>query len=158
MRRGILRLGVAMIMAVLVGACATANYPDVSRQRMASLPEHYTQFDLQLAWSTRSVADHTVVEGIVRNVRWAHLYDLEIWVAILGPDGKEAARSVSYVIPRQLDQDRAAPFSVQLSRPAPAGSKLRFTYRYRGSDGGDEFRESGAGGMLWVQSFEATVP
>lgn len=153
-----MRISVAIIMAVLLGGCATANYPDVSRQRMASLPGHYTQFDLQLAWATRAVGDHTVVEGIARNVRWAYMYDLEIWVAIVDPAGKEVARSASFVIPRKLEQDGAAPFSVKLPKPAPPGTKLRFTYQYRGSDGGDREREGGAGGMRWMQSFESTVP
>lgn len=153
-----MRICVAVIMAVFLGGCATANYPDLSRQRMASLPEHYTQFDLQLAWATRAVGDHTVVEGIARNVRWAYMYDLEIWVALLDPAGKELARSVHFVIPRQLNLDQAAPFGVKLPRLAPSGSKLRVTYQYRGSDGGDQEREGGAGGMRWMQSFESTVP
>lgn len=147
-----------ILMALVLGACATPPAADTSLVRMASLPQHYTQFDLQLAWETKAVGGHTVVEGVARNVRWAYLYGLEIWVAALDANGKVAARSVSYVIPRQLNLDERAPFTVRLPAALAPGTPLRFTYQYRGSDGcGDDDRR-GDGGTSWSQSFESTVP
>lgn len=148
-----------ILMALLLGACATTPAADTSLMRMASLPQHYTQFDLQLAWETKAVGGHTVVEGVVRNVRWTYLYDLEIWVAALDGNGKVATRSVSYVIPRQLNLDERAPFAVRLPIALAPGTPLRFTYRYRGSDGGGgDGDRRGDGGTTWSQSFESTVP
>jgi len=141
--------------AALLGACST--YHDNSRELLQTLPHHYSQFDLQLAWETRTAGGETLVDGVVKNVRWAYMYDLEIWVAALGTGGKAVARSVSYIIPRQLNQDETAPFSLKLPIATPPGTKLRFTYQYRGSDGGDE-RRLGDGGTRWTQSFEAVVP
>jgi len=143
------------LIAALLGACAT--YHDTSRQRFAALPQHYSQFDLQLAWEIKPAGGDTVVDGVAKNVRYAYMYDLEIWVAILDARGKVAARSVSFIIPRQLEQDDSAAFSLQLPVAAPPGTKLRFTYQYRGSDGGDGER-SGGGLVPWMQSFETEVP
>jgi hypothetical protein len=149
------RFTVLLAMMALLGACST--YHDTSRERFKTLPQRYSQFDLQLAWEAKPSDGGTLVDGVVKNVRYAYMYDLEIWVAVLDPAGKVLARSVSFVIPRQLDMDDSAEFSLKLPAAAPPGTRLRFTYRYRGSDGGDGHR-FGDGGTPWMQSFEAVVP
>jgi hypothetical protein len=142
-------------LTALLGSCA--SYPDTSRERFASLPQHYSQFDLKLAWEVRDLGGGTVVDGIARNTRYAYMYDLEIWVAVLDNAGRVVARSVSYIIPQQLNEGAAAPFSVKLPVAAPPGTRLRFTYLYRGSEGGDG-GGFGIGGTPWMQSFEIVVP
>jgi len=141
--------------AALLGACST--YHDRSRELLQTLPHHYRQFDLQVAWEARVVGGETLVDGAVKNVRYPFMYDLELWVAVLDAGGKVVTRSVSYVIPRQLDLDESAEFSLKLPVAAAAGTKLRFTYRYRGSEGGDR-RKLGADGTPWTQSFDAALP
>jgi hypothetical protein len=143
--------------AALLGLSACAPYHDVNRVRLETAPQHYTQFDVRLGWETRSVNGTTVINGVARNVRYAYMYGLEIWVAVLDARGKAVARSVSFIIPRQLDMDDTAPFTLKLPVPAPPGTTLRFTYRYRGSDGGDSRRLSD-GGTFWTQTFDAVVP
>jgi hypothetical protein len=146
--------------AALLGACST--YRDTRRDRLQALPQRYSQFDVVMAWETRVVGDKTLVEGVVKNVRYPSMYDLEIWVALLDPAGKVTARAVSFVIPDQLRQDDIAEFTVKLPVPVAPGTRLRFTYKYRGSEGGDH-----AGGLLrgdfestfnWMQTFDAVVP
>jgi len=143
-----------ILIAAFLGACAT--YHDTSSQRLPALPQHYSQFDVQMGWETRPIGEHTVVDGVVKNVRYAYMYDLEVWVAVLDSKGKELARSVSFIIPQQLYLNQTAPFSVKLPVSAPSGTRLRFTYEYLGSDGGDN--HLGGGGARWVQSFQAVVP
>ena len=144
----------AMI-AALLGSCS--GYHDRSRALLETLPQHYSQFDLHLAWESRVLGGATLVDGAVKNVRWEYMYDLEIWVAVLDAAGKVAARSVSYLIPRQLNLDDSAEFTLKLPVAAPPGTKLRFTYQYRGSDGGVRSR-LGGDGTTWFQSFETVVP
>ena len=139
--------------ASLMGACAT--YRDTGSKRLQTLTQRYTQFDLTMAWETKVVAGNTLVDGVVKNLRYAYMYDLEIWVAVLDPAGRVAARSVSIVIPYQLELDHTAEFSLKLPVAVTPGSRLRFTYKYRGSDGdGSEL----GGGVNWWQSFDAVVP
>ena len=152
-----LRLTVVLSVCVAL-LCSCATYHDTSRQRLETLPHHYSQFDVHLAWESRVAGGETLVDGVAKNVRYAYMYNLEIWVAVLDARGKSVARSVSYIIPRQLDLDETAEFSLKLPVPAPPGTKLRFTYRYRGSDGGGgERHEHGDGGVPWMQSFETVV-
>lgn len=150
------RLCMLVLTAALLGACAT--YHDTSRERLETLTQRYSQFDLVLAWETKVVGGTTMVDGVVKNVRYAAMYDLEIWVAVLDPAGKAMARSVSFVIPRQLNLDESAEFGLKLPVAVAPGTKLRFTYQYRGSEGGEGFGGGLERGPNWMQSFDAVVP
>lgn len=148
------RLSISAILTlVLLAGCAP--YRDSTLQRFELLPHNYSQYDAKIAWETRFVEGKTVVDGVIKNVRYAYMYDLEIWVATLDEKGKPVTRGVAYIIPNQLKLDSSAPFTVELPVAAVPGSKLRFTYRYRGSDGGEGFRPMA--GLDSMQSFETVV-
>ncbi|TSK08492.1 MAG: hypothetical protein FPO08_04055 [Geobacter sp.] len=124
---------------------------EVNGEPMNNLPYRYAQFDMNLAWEIRQEAGESVVEGVGKNVRYAFMEGIEIWIAVVDAAGKAGARKVCFVIPRQVKLDETFPFSVKLPVPLEQGMTLKFTYKYNGSDGGD-------GGMNWMQSFEWTVP
>lgn len=136
----------------LLAGCAT--YPDTDRVRLESLPQRYSQFDLVMGWETRVQSKETVLDGVVRNVRYYMMSDLEIWVALLDERGKVVARGMTFIIPSDLGMDKSAPFTVKLPVAVDPGDRLRFTYKYRGSDGGDGMER----GLDWMQSFESVVP
>lgn len=136
----------------LLAGCAT--YPDTDRVRLESLPQRYSQFDLVMGWETRVQSGETVLDGVVRNVRYYMMRDLEIWVALLDERGKVVARGMTFIIPSDLGMDKSAPFTVKLPVAVDPGDRLRFTYKYRGSDGGDGMER----GLDWMQSFESVVP
>jgi PBP1b-binding outer membrane lipoprotein LpoB len=149
------RILILFLSAVLIAGCAA--YPDTRKQRMESLPQHYAQFDLVMGWDTKVTDSKTIIEGVVKNVRYAYMYDLEIRVAVLNAAGKTGEHGVAFVIPRQLEMDQMADFSVKLPVAVEPGTKLRFIYRYRGSDAGDS--DGGMDkGVDWMQSFDAVVP
>ncbi|HEY5512124.1 MAG TPA: hypothetical protein VIK40_00640 [Geomonas sp.] len=139
-------------LVISLGGCA--SYPDVNRDRLESLPQHYIQFDMILSWQVRSAGAQTVVDGVLKNVRWTFMDDVEVWVAALDASGKPTARSVSFIIPNELRRDEVAPFTVKLPVGVVPGTRLRFTYKYTGSDGGND----GPSATSWMQSFEAEVP
>lgn len=93
----------------------------------------------------------TVVEGVAKNLRYAYMEGIEIWVTAVDAAGKTRARNVCFVIPSQGKQDGIFPFDIKLPIPLEPGMVLKFTYKYNGSDGGD-------GGVNWMQSFEWAVP
>ena len=136
----------------LLAGCAT--YPDTDRVRLENLPQRYSQFDLVMGWETRVQSGETVLDGVVRNVRYYMMRDLEIWVALLDERGKVVARGMTFIIPSDLGMDKSAPFTVILKVAVDPGDRLRFTYKYRGSDGGNGMER----GLDWMQSFESVVP
>ncbi|WP_026842250.1 hypothetical protein [Citrifermentans bremense] len=145
-------IALLLLLGTLLGGCATTatDY----RQRMNALPEHYQQFDLAMGWETRVEDGRTAIDGVVRNVRYFVMRDLEIWVALLDPQGKPLQREVSFIIPTDLKLDESAPFSVRLPTAVKPGDRLRFTYKYRGSDSGNGLERDET---PWMQSFERVV-
>jgi len=135
---------------ILLGGCAT--YPDVNQERLASLPQHYSQFDVDLSWQVKTDGTQTSIDGELKNLRFEYMDDIEVWVAVLDAAGKTKAKSVSYINPHELKRGEIAPFSLRLPVPAPPGTKLRFTYKYSGTDGGEDK------GQFGVQSFDSKVP
>ncbi|BCS52266.1 FxLYD domain-containing protein [Geobacter sp. SVR] len=109
---------------------------------------HYTNFDASLTWEVTSTATETVISGTFRNVRYALMENIEIWVTLRDTKGMQVARAVDYIF--RLDRDDTAPFSVKLAAPASGEASLLFTYKYQGSDGGD-------GATAWMQAFESDL-
>lgn len=137
---------------LLIGGCST--YRDANKDRLNTLPMHYSQFDVKIAWEIRTEDGKQLIEGVLQNVRYATMENTEIWVSAIDAGGKELGRSVSYIIPRTLNKEDSAPFNLTLPVKATSGTKLIFTYKYYGSDGGG----SDGGGEQWMQSFESHVP
>jgi hypothetical protein len=146
-------------LVLFLGGCATASsYSEPNRQLMASLPYSYANFDAVLAWDVKDTGSGLVIDGLLRNRRYVYMEGAEVWVALRNPAGKTVARSVAFIIPRQLYQDEIAPFTVRLPVSAEPGSKLHFTYKYRGSDGGGGDHGGGVDYGPWLQTFEVKVP
>lgn len=145
-----------LLIAIFLGSCAA--YPDRTLQRLETLPQRYSQFDVVMAWEIKTADGKSMVDGVIRNVRYYVMYGLEVWVAVLDPAGKVKSRSVSFIIPSELKLDESAPFTVKLPAVVEPGTRLRFTYKYRGSDGGDGVRGDGLGATDWMQSFEISAP
>lgn len=139
---------------IALGGCA--SYPDVNRQRLENLPQHYSHYDAHLAWQLRGAGSEMIIEGEFKNARYSTMEDIEVWIAALDPAGKTIARSVGFVVPHEIRLEEIAPFTVKLPVSAVPGMKLRFTYKYVGKDGGSD---GGGGGVgTWMQSFDAVVP
>ena len=149
MARTILMIMLPVMFMLLTGGCT--GYRNDSLQRMQTLPEHHSHFDAQLAWQVTTTPGSTVVSGVVKNVRYFKMTDLEVWVYALDAAGKEQHRGMDFVFP--LLQDEAGPFSVKLPQLA-SGTRLRFLYSYVGLN--DDGPSPDA--VQWSESFESRVP
>ena len=65
--------------------------------RLQTLPQHYEQFDLKLAWEVKSLDGSTVIDGVVKNIRFYEMDELELWVLSLDANGKVVHRSEDFV-------------------------------------------------------------
>jgi hypothetical protein len=151
----IMRFLTALVLTVLIlsseGIAATM---EVSREQLNNLPQQYSQFDVKMGWDVFHEGDGTVINGLVQNVRYFEMESIEIWVASYDLAGRELDRAVDLVMPTRLKMHEITTFTVRLKNKTPAGSKLMFTYKYLGLEGGGP--ENGA--INWMQSFESVVP
>ena len=136
-----------VMMLLLAAGCAT--YRDDSLARMNTLPLHYEKFDVQMAWEVTSAQGSTVINGVVKNIRYFEMSQLQIQVSSLDDNGKEVHQAVDFI--STLRENEAGSFTLKLPQLA-SGSRLRFIYSYIGTSGGR------SGGTSWEQSFESKVP
>ncbi len=111
--------------------------------------KQYSNFDVKMTWDIKNIDRKTVVDGYIKNIRYAIMEDLEIWVVLLDSNGKTVCRGVDLILPRRLDKDESAPFKIEFPIVVSHGAKLVFTYKYTGCDGAD--------GTDWMQSFESCM-
>lgn len=115
-----------------------------------TLPQQHSDFDVKMSWDMKIINGKSVIDGIVKNIRYAMMENIEIWVALLDSRGNTVERAVDLVMPMRLDLGEAASFRVVFQQVVPHGARLVFSYKYDGSDGGDCIN--------WRQSFEACAP
>jgi hypothetical protein len=137
-----------VMILLMAGGCAT--YPNGSLEMMSTLPQHYAQFDVTMAWEVKASQGSTVITGVVKNIRYFEMSQLEIRASSLDDKGMEVHRAVDFVT--TLRENESGAFTLKLP-PLASGSRLRFMYSYIGSDGGGEFSA-----LSWMQSFESVVP
>jgi hypothetical protein len=109
------------------------------------------QFDAKLSWDARISGSELNITGVVQNIRYSQVNNMEVWVTLKDPSGATIARSVSYIVPDTIYQDETAPFSMTLPHHNVTNGKLIFTYQYVAHEGPED-------GMKWHQSFEAAMP
>jgi len=142
-----------LLMCALFLLGGFTSLPDRLREEMKTSPQHYSQFDVNMGWDVKTENGRTLINGVIQNIRYATMEDIEIWVSSVDAGGKTVSRSVGYVIPRTLNRDDLTSFNLTLPIATAPGSKLVFTYKYNGFDGGG----ADDGGTSWMQSFESVV-
>lgn len=137
----------AVLLSVAVFAAGCATTAPTAKDPFTTLPQHYSQFDMKLAWETKVSDDGVLVSGVIRSTRWLFAEGLTVWVSVVGPDGKVAASDGALIAPSVLNLGDQGSFAIRLPvRPQP-GSHLTFIYRYNGVDDIE-------GSAFWIQSFD----
>lgn len=149
MKNKILLLLLPMLFIWISGCSSVSGH---LREQMSGLPGQYASFDLKLGWEVKKVGDQLFVDGIVKNVRYAYVEDLEIWVSPKDRNGNSLAPPASDFIQGNLRLDDYAGFSLKLPATTTPVATLVFTYRYTGLDGGED-----GGGIPWMNSFIADL-
>jgi hypothetical protein len=91
-----------------------------------------------------------LINGIIKNVRYAYIKSVEIRIALLNKDGNTVAESLSFPMPQQSIEGEICDFSMLLETRKPvSGDVLLFQIHYTGNEGG---RNSN---INWHSSFKA---
>lgn len=142
-------VGVMAMFVLFINGCSA--YRNDSLERMKAFPEHYAQFDAQVAWGVKSDDSSTVIEGAVKNIRYYEMTGLEVWVYTVDATGKEVHRGVDFI--HRLGENEVGSFAIKIPRTA-SGTRLQFLYSYLGFNADSE----SADGLSWFQAFEGKVP
>jgi hypothetical protein len=114
----------------------------------AAYPYRHSAFDFSTVWKTTPAGQGIAIEGLLKNVRYAFVDDLEMTVALRNKDNKLLAKETTFLTPQPLRNGEARPFSLNLRNVAISpGDVLQFSIKCRVDEGRDE-------SFIWLSSFE----
>ena len=126
----------AVLAALLVMAGCGVSYQQVKPVNLAEYPYRHAAFDYRYAWSTLNTYQGVVIEGVMKNVRYAFIESIEIKVELQGKDGKTIARASDFPRPQQTREGDVSHFGLLLKDSKPvAGDTFQFTVHYKGNEG-----------------------
>jgi hypothetical protein len=124
---------VLLLTAVLVSCTWTAGYYGPGNP--VDFPHHQSAFDLQVGWKSVVSGTDLYIEGVLRNVRFFQVYDLDVTVYLYDRNGSLKARGGDLPVPVPVSQGDAAEFRVALGPVAISpGDQLEIKVIYRDLD------------------------
>lgn len=135
-----------MVTMLLVAGCGLHLYaPTVN---LDEYPYRHNDFDYHYAWKTGATDKGLVVDGFLKNVRYAYIDSLELTLKVLDKDGKVVAEASDLPMPQQSSQGDLCNFSLLFKNiKLTPDTIFLFEIRYRGDTGQD-------GGFNWNSSFK----
>lgn len=137
------------ILASLMIMTACGAHQHVKQTSVTGYPYRYADFDYRYAWKTATTDHGVVIDGVMKNVRYAFIDSVYLTVNVLGKDEKVVARASTFPMPQQTRENDVCHFSLLLEdiKPAP-GDVFQFLVHYTGNEGGKK------SGINWISSFK----
>jgi len=127
---------VTVLAALLVMAGCAMSQQYAKQTDLAGYPYRHAAFDYKYAWKTATTDQGVLIEGVMKNVRYAFIDSIDIKVELQGRDGKTVASASDFPMPQQTREGDVSHFGLLLkgSKPA-AGDTFQFTVHYKGNEG-----------------------
>jgi hypothetical protein len=136
-----------VLVALLTAFAGCASLSAVRKNPFHGYPFRHDDFDFRYAWKTTPAGQGIVVDGILMNVRYYQVDNMQLWVKVLNKEKKVIAERSTLFLPLPVDSYDYRPFSVKLDNVAlSAGDMLKFTILYRVND---DYKSSSS----WLSSF-----
>jgi hypothetical protein len=137
---------VALALAVLISLTACATSDAAKRNLLANYAFIHKDFDFRYAWKTGQTGKGLLVEGLIKNVRYPRVENVEINVSLLNKEKKVLAKATTFPAGQPIPSNEYRRFElllkdVQLSE----GDQLQFLVTYVGSAGQEA--------ISWISSF-----
>jgi hypothetical protein len=139
-----------LVAAVLTGCMGTAGYRDPGNP--VDFPYHQSAYDLQVGWKPVLSGTDLHIEGVLRNVRFFQVRDLDVTVYLYDRNGILKGKGGDLPLPVPVAQGDVAEFDVKLGTVTISpGDRLEFKVIYYDLDGD-------RGGDMKVRYFSAPAP
>lgn len=126
----------AALATLLVMAGCAVSQQHVKQIDMKEYPNRHAAFDYKYAWKTVTTDQGVMVEGIMKNVRYAFIDSIDIKVDLQDKDGKTVASASDFPMPQQTREGDVSHFGLLLTGGKPAaGDTFQFTVHYKGNEG-----------------------
>ena len=139
----------AIVAAFLImSGCGVQQY--AKHTSVAGYPYRHADFDYKYAWKTATTDHGVVIDGVMKNVRYAFIDSVVMTVEVRGKEGNFIARAIDFPMPQKTREGEVSNFRLQLGDVKPAaGDTFRFLVHYKGNEGGKH------GNVDWLSIFTA---
>ena len=136
-----------LITVMMTGLVACGSLHGVYQSPVADFPFRHNAFDLKVAWKTSRIDKGLAIDGILKNVRYQQMNDVEVTVSVIDKNNKVLGSDSAFILPFPINMGDYAPFDLTIRNLVPArGDEFRFLIRYRAYDGGH-------GSFTWLSRF-----
>jgi hypothetical protein len=128
-----IRFTKSVLMVTLLAAfTGCSGIPVGSTNPSDRYPFRHTDFDFKVAWKISQAGQGIVADGILKNVRYFQVGDIQLWVKVLTKDNKVMAEGSTLFFLHPLGMDEYQPFNVRLDNvKLNPGDLLTFVIQYR---------------------------
>ncbi len=143
-------LKIPAILALLLvmtgcGVHSYTNHTDVS-----GFPHRYADFDYKYAWKTVVTDQALLIDGVMKNVRYAFIDSVQVKVSVLDKNGNIIATASDFPMPQKTREGDVCIFTLLLRDVKPAsGDIFQFQVHYTGNEGDHD-----GGGVDWYSNFK----
>jgi hypothetical protein len=117
--------------------CASLQAP--KPKPFAGLPFRHNGFDFKKAWKATPSPQGVVVQGVLKNIRYLRVEEVEITVSIQRKGDKIIAEDTTFLL-GVIDKDEYRDFALVLKNAsAYPGDLIHFLIKYRAIDGGSTY-------------------
>jgi hypothetical protein len=142
------RIALAAALLLALSACATSSNSTVPTRNnpVAGYSFIHRDFDLRYAWNTKRSDSGLRVEGLVKNVRYPKVDNLEVKVMLVSRSHQVLAEGIAFPLPQPIDIGDFRSFAVVLqgAQPMP-GDQLQFVASYAAN--------AAQGSFSWTSNF-----
>jgi hypothetical protein len=137
---------VVLVSLLVMAGCGLHLYAPMDH--IAEYPSRHAEFDYHYFWKTDATDKGLVVEGFLKNVRYAYIDRVDLTLTVLDKSGHVIAKTSDFPMPQQSAAGDLCNFSLLFKNfKLTPGNIFLFQVRYT-SDDGDH------GGSSWDSSFK----
>jgi hypothetical protein len=138
-----------ILMSVMMpGLVACGSLQSAQQSPVAEYPFRHSAFDQKVAWKTSLIDRNLVINGLLKNVRYLQIDDVELTVSVIDKDNKTLARNRTLFLPVPIKMDDYVPFGLTVENVTlTRGDVLSFLIKYRAYDGDSS-------SFTWLSSFK----
>jgi hypothetical protein len=134
-----------VLAALFLVPTGCASLHTQQQKPLTAFPFHHNSFDFRTAWCTAPSPQGLAVQGVLKNIRYPYVDDLEITVFLESKSNRIIADTTVFLA-GVISKDEYHDFNVNLKNAYPAsGNLLKFRIKYRAHDGNSIFS--------WVSDF-----
>lgn len=143
----LIRILVSLSLIALLAGCGSIKL-SAPAVNLNEYPYRYNEFDYNYIWKTSSTDKGLVVEGFVKNVRYAYIDSVDINLKVIDKDGNVFVKASDFPMPQESREGELCSFRMLLKNfKLTPGNIFHFQMNYAGDD-------ASRSGTKWSSSFK----